>query len=270
MSKRFSWFQAALLLMILIAFPVFMGCGDDDDDEAVTDDFGGGGGGGGGDDDDSVDDDDDDDDLIDDDDDDVTGLTIAVVHAGTGADAAFEPFLVAYGYQYVFVVEDDLPVFDFSGFEMIIALQDGGFYEVSQVTAIANSGLPVLGIYEGGAILFGKLGLFADLGGAGSYTSARLIANDPMDSLWSLPNLISMTSGGMVEMSTVSVFAYAHDMVGAPETVDAIADLWGSTDRGVLILEDRYFFWGFQYDPNSYTLQAFNLLANVINRMLAQ
>jgi hypothetical protein len=256
-----------ILIAILFAYP---GCTTKNDTgtypEYTEGDIGSGGGGSSSGDDDTSDDDDDDDDDddADDDDDDEVPL-VAVVYGNNSQNTGLQAFFAAFDIDAVFVLETAVDTFDFSPYSLILVTETCEFFESYESVAIENANKKVLGIYTGGAVLFGQLGGFANLGTGTFYTLDQVTALNPGISLWNSPYPVEMTDEGVVDISSLTISGLGHSMVGAPSNVISYANITGTTDRGIITGESiRYYFWGPTLDTNLYTTDGLRLLANLI------
>jgi len=210
-------------------------------------------------------DDDDDNDNEDDDDDSTTFPKVAVIYGKTSQLTTLDNFFTAYGIDAFFVEESQIPSFDFGPYASIVVTETCNFYLSEEYIAIEQSGKKVLGMYDGGAILFGNLGLFADLASSGTYDIDRIVGSWLSSELWNTPYSVTVTAAGVATVSSLLIGARAHSTVAAPGDVTVFAEIWGQSHRGVITLEEgRYMFWGMQWDPSYYSADAFKLLANII------
>jgi len=254
-----------LLFMIILA----LACQNYEDEKIADDNFDSQGGGiGGGDDDDASSDDDDDDDNDDSDDDtDIpTETTIVVVQGDSSQADMYKSFFTAYGIKAVFVNEDNVGTFNFTGYSAILVTETCQFYQTSTVQTLQSTGLNIIGIYTGGAILFGKMGLYGDLAGGYSFELSKIVAINMDSKLWAEPFGVGMTSGGVITVSNYTISGLGHSNVGAPTSFITLATVWGTTGRAILSFQsNKYFLWGLQFDTSLYTINANKLLANVID-----
>ena len=222
-----------------------------------------GGGAGGGGDDDAADDDDENDD--DDDTTIPTVPTIVAVYGNNSQNSQYTSFFTAYGIEATFVNEGNLSTFDFTGYASILVTETCEFYNTTGVQAIEASGLNVLGVFQGGAILFGKMGLYADLGSGYGYEVEKIVGLNDNFQLWSKPYAVSMTTGGVITISSLPISGWGHSNVGTPANFVTFAEIWGTTSRAILSMQsNKYFFWGLHFNTSYYTVDAAKLLANAI------
>lgn len=233
-----------------------------DQDVAAPDDFGPDEGGVGGDDDDSTDDD-----ATDDDDDDSATNNLAVVYGNSSQNDDLGNFFTAYGFTADFVDESDTPSFDFTSYCAIVITETCQFYNTDEWEAIEDAQKKLFGMNTGGAILFGKLGLFADLGSSYEYSLTQIVADNSLDhDIWNSPYEVEMTIGGLIQVASGLTFARAHSVVPEPSGVYVYATIWGTTGRGVITSEDgAYMYWGMEYNTDYYLTNTYKLLANAIS-----
>lgn len=256
---------SVIFLFIVLLFASVACDRNNDDDYVAPGDFGPGTGAGSNnsdDDDDTTSDDDDDDN--DDDDDEIP--QVAVVYRSEYYVDAMDALLKSRGINPTFVYEENTPAFDFRSYNAIIIMESCQFYSPSQWQAIRDVNKHILGMGMGGGIFFGKMGLFADLASATSYTTTRIIAKNQLDEIWNTPYQISMTTAGVVTLSSSLMNINGHNGLNPPADLFDLADLWGEVDRTVLNLQaGQYMHWGLEFLPTYYSTATINLLANCVH-----
>lgn len=266
-NRLFIAMMFSMIVFLTGLWIITTGCesANRDEDVAASDEFGPGEHGPSIDDD-SSDDDTSDDDTSDDDDDSALN-NLAVVYGDSSLNSKLESFFTAYGFTADFVDESDTPTFDFSSYCAIMITETCNFYNTDEYMAIKNAQKKLFGMYQGGAILFGKLGLFASLGNATAYSLNQIVAENNYDhEIWNYPYKIDMTTQGLINFSTSDVYGLAHSTVPQPNGVYVFAKVFGTTGRGIITMEDgAYMFWGMELDTNYYLPNALMLMANAIN-----
>src|SRR5207244_2402158 len=130
--------------------------------------------------------------------------SVAYVYAtDTAARDAFSTLLSGRGYTVTGVTVTNAATFDFSTYTGIVVGHDTGSLSSwgtqAAIDQIHNSGVPIVGVGEGGYAYLGKLGLGIGWpnGWHGSSGTGVNVA-DATSVLWSSPNLVSGTTGALV------------------------------------------------------------------------
>ncbi len=161
---------------------------------------------------------------------------------------------------------------DFSAYDLIIVGPKTGIGknwspESGLATAIANSGLPVVGIGTGGHALFGELGL--DIGyPAGEKISARDVrVADYGDSqpFYVNPNTISIPGDEVLTLYSAAQDGLAISLAERLPQGVRVAALTDGTDRFPIATSgDRYLFWGLEGSPDTMTTTGQELFLNAL------
>jgi hypothetical protein len=137
--------------------------------------------------------------------------------------------------------------------------------EPNAITAIEDSGKPILGLGDGGYRFFGMFGLSIGYpyGGSGSNHSISVV--DPECSLFSAPYPIDIPDDGILQLYTETRQVGIYLWPDVPETVFAIASEADEVGYYPLAMEDnRYVLWGFTESPGKMTEVGKRLFINVV------
>jgi hypothetical protein len=162
---------------------------------------------------------------------------------------------------------------DFSQFDLIVAAADTGHDaswspEPGLVQAIQASGLPVVGLGQGGYALFGALGL--DIGyphGTSSASSSIQVADfGDSQPVYSGPQAIPIPSDQVIQVFTAPQACVAIPLSGRlPEGV-RLASLVTPAGRFPLVQTGaRFLLWGFEAKPSQMTADGQKLFINSLN-----
>jgi hypothetical protein len=193
---------------------------------------------------------------------------VAYIHSyNIEAAQSFQSLLVAYGCSTTLIGIDDIPAAALDSYDIIIVGNDSGsmsqWGDVESVTAIENSGRPIIGLGEGGYAFFGQLGLSIGWpnGMHGSHTS--IYAIDSNHSLFNSPYSIDVPQDMILQLYMESYYVTMY-LYPVPETVSAIGRDADSTGYYPLAREHRYLFWGFTNSPDSMTEVGKRLFINLV------
>ena len=159
---------------------------------------------------------------------------------------------------------------------MIIVGPDAGSgYEwgnAASVSAIQNSGKPIIGLYNGGASLFQELGLSINWGHGGypGPGDTRIYVVDPSHVIFNSPHSISVPGDQIVQLYS-SLSPLIHEY--APR-LSSEAILLGRHPSPAqisyypLVQEGQNILWGFAASPESMTQVGKDLFLNVVDFLM--
>jgi len=233
---------------------------DDDSDDDATDD-------------DAADDDAADDDAADDDtaDDDADNIALAVIYNYDEAIAA--------NYAGIFndeditvtgIHEDNVASADFSGIDVVLIDSETDWFSSAAINTMAALNVPMIGVFEGGGILFDELGLQIgynnpDFGEMDDYaTSITVVAAG--STVFNKPHDLGVAAGDILVLYDNDTNLRYHDLLGVTlENVLSLGERAVSSNYSAITMENsRYIYWGFFTNPANLTEAGKNLLANCI------
>ena len=198
---------------------------------------------------------------------------IYLTDAGEAKD--YQALLQAHGFKVDLMPEDAIPGMDFSKYRAILVGPQTGSGNIwgdtsgNQFNGLINSGLPVLGIGEGGYAFFGKAGLAIGWDHGVSANGKQLVVVDPANSLWSEPTPVPIPVDRVLDIYTNNVSFVA---INVPQPIQNVA-LFGSNpsevNQYILLREqERFFLWGFTNGPRDMTPTGQQLFLNVLESLI--
>jgi parallel beta-helix repeat protein len=195
--------------------------------------------------------------------------SVAYIHSyDVEAAQSFQSLLVGYGCSTTLIGIDEIPDAELDSYDIIIVgnhtENSNQWGDIESVTAIENSGKPVIGLGEGGYDFFGKLGLSVGRpnGMHGSHNSVYTI--DPNHPLFITPYAIDVPQDLVLQLYTESDYVALY-LYPVPETVTVIGGEADNPGYYPLAFENnRYLFWGFSASPQSMTEVGKRLFVNFV------
>ncbi len=156
---------------------------------------------------------------------------------------------------------------DLSEYNVIIAGTDTTWSDIDTINAVIKSGLPVIGLGEGGYILFGQIGLVCGHpnGWHGSVNSIYVV--DAAHTVFQEPNAIRIPRDGILQLYSST----KHIGIYIPSTAEELLMLGREPDNKehypLLLENNRYLLWGFTASPKSMTDNGKALFINTVAYM---
>jgi len=183
------------------------------------------------------------------------------------AGGGFESLMEGYGCSVSLVALKDVTASALADCDVIVVGNDTGYLSgwgtAQSVTAVKDSGKPVIGLGEGGYALFGKLGLAIGHPYGGHANDKSIYVVDPNALLFAGPNPITIGQDRILQLysDTADVSIYLRPI---PETVVPFGrSARGGPDHYSLVLEaGRYLLWGFAEPPEKMTQTGKDLFLN--------
>jgi len=161
----------------------------------------------------------------------------------------------------------DVTFTDLSLYGVLLAGPDtgasGGWGIEENVSAMKNSGRPVIGIWEGGASLFNALGL--SIGGTdrSTFNDGAVYVTDDRHPIFNEPDVIDIPSTHVIDLYTNTSCIGINQGILSPSVF-----LYGrnvsSQAYYTLLQEDCFFFWGFSDSPEAMTETGKVLFCNIL------
>jgi serine/threonine protein kinase len=189
----------------------------------------------------------------------------------------FEDLLEDNGFVVDLILQEVVTATDFSPYRGILLGHDTGNEGAwgdqagEQASAIDGSGLPVIGLEEGGLSFFERLDLpFGWENGAGGEGN-RVVVIDRNNSIWSDPNDISIPDDGLVTLYEGNSELMAIDLESPPGEVALIAGRPDNpTQYLVLGYQSRFRYWGFEDNPGEMTDDGRRLFINLVDNLIPE
>ncbi|MHA2371236.1 MAG: hypothetical protein ACXADX_20670, partial [Candidatus Hodarchaeales archaeon] len=196
---------------------------------------------------------------------------VVYVYAYEEADAlAYEELLESKGFMTEAITLSNVDGFPFADYDLIILADDTGWNNdwgmgMAEITAIYNSGAPILGLGEGGYAYFGQIDLEIGSSTAGNQgvhgNDGTLVVADDTHDIFNTPTDIG--SGIISVYSGESRYVSLH-YPSPPENVDLLGRIPSSDHYALTLENDMYFLWGFREDPDTMTQTGKDLMLNVV------
>jgi hypothetical protein len=252
-QARWTW------AVILAAWLVALACGQAEQQATNDSTFGGGGGGGGG--------------KSDDDDDAAAAASVVVVYGSTAAEPkGYATLLEDNGYTVKMVTEANFPSVSLTGVKVLISDTTAYWLNQNSVAMVKNSGVPVIGVFEGGGDLFDYLGL--NLGWANGYWSyavQQVRVVDPGHPVFTTPFDLGVTDDELITVMASPADFYYHDTTPPWPNVLPLADRPVETGfAGITVERGKYLYWPFDDMPGSLSTLGQQLFINCVHYLATQ
>ncbi len=180
-----------------------------------------------------------------------------------------QSFLQAYGCPVTLIGSEDIVAHAMDDYDLILIATDtpspAVWSDPQTVTALAESGRPVLGLGEGGYRFLGKLGLAIGYpnGAHNNYDSVQIV--DPSSPLCGEPCPVAIPEDEILQLYTgvvENVMIYLWPT--PPEDVTTLARQVGSSSYYPLVAEQGHLLWGFVESPEKMTETGRRLFLNAV------
>jgi len=198
---------------------------------------------------------------------------IYLTDAGEAKD--YQTLLQAHGFKVDMLPEDAIPTTDFSNYQAILVGPQTGSGNIwgdtggSQFNGLINSGLPILGIGEGGYAFFGKASLAIgwDHGATGNGKELQVV--DPSNQLWSYPSQVPIPVDRILEIYTNNSPLVVINVPIPIQNVSTFGRNPSDANQYLLLREQvKYILWGFNNGPKDMTPTGQQLFINVVESLL--
>lgn len=183
----------------------------------------------------------------------------------------YQAFLTTKGYDVSLFDTNQLGTINFADFSLIMIGENSGYLnkwgDHLRQSQITGSGLPILGLGEGGYAYFGTQSLNIGWGLGSHFAGTSVYIPSPGHQIFTSPNLLSIPSDSILALYTTSTSCVVFYPFSPGDAV-SFATLSSGSGRCVLVQQtSKYFLWGFDGSPSTLTDQGKLLLLNVINFM---
>ncbi len=182
--------------------------------------------------------------------------------------------LASHGHTVSTVHIDDVAGYSFDQTDLIIIGADTDnsppWGTVDAVANITNSGLPVIGISQGGTNFFQEVDLFIGHDQTmGVSSNHGIVVENPWHHLWSVPEHITIPPDNIVELYAGGSYAnIVYIGSGMPYDVTCVGRPWNYPNHCGLTLEDwggRFSaLWSWEGSPSSMNDDAKRLFSNLV------
>ena len=186
----------------------------------------------------------------------------------------FKTFLEANGYTVDLVSMSQATTWDYNQYCLILIGSDTGYLDdwgdPDTVSAINNSGKPIIGLGEGGYAFFGKLGLTIGWPHGWHGSGTQIYVVDPSHRIFNWPNKIDIPPDKILNIYTSTRHVGIH-LPSPPPDVVLLGRESYDTSHYILVQEKgRYLIWGFTKGPTMMTQTGKDLFINIINWLCSQ
>jgi serine/threonine protein kinase len=186
----------------------------------------------------------------------------------------FQALLQGNNYRVALVPQDTILTTDFIPYQAVVVGPDTGQDQNwgdqggSQANQLVNSGLPILGVGEGGYAFFGRIGLAIgyDKGVKASGTDIYVV--DPNSPIWSKPHSVDIPGSRVLTLYNSSQpFAAITVTASQPGLVPIGLQANDLTHFPLISQGDKYLLWGFSAGPSAMTTLGQQVFVNALNSL---
>jgi ABC-type transport system substrate-binding protein/cyclophilin family peptidyl-prolyl cis-trans isomerase/serine/threonine protein kinase len=181
----------------------------------------------------------------------------------------FKSFLESRGYTVDTISVQALPQMGLSSYGLIIVGSDTGaeytWGTTDSVSAIKNSGRPIIGIHFGGLALFNKLDLSMREYWVASDTG--LYIEDPTHIIFNKPYQISIPENQILDLGYMDSFIAGYAPL-LPSSVKLLARQANDTQHYIIMQEGSNLLYGFNFDPSLAKEAGLNLFLNTVDYLI--
>jgi hypothetical protein len=196
----------------------------------------------------------------------------------TGTDEAgdYEELLQANGFEVERLPLDAISsVEDFGEYRAIVLGPDTGNEEVwgdtqgAQVSTLIGTGLPILGLGDGGAAFFRRANLAIGWNNASRGEGTDIVVADPANSGWSTPYQISIPDNRVLTLYSQNSSFVAINVQVPPADVVLIAHTTDNNNQFPIIRQgEDYLLWGFSRGPGDMTTTGQQAFVNILSSLV--
>jgi serine/threonine protein kinase len=194
---------------------------------------------------------------------------------GTDAQTAgdFQALLQGNNYQVTLLPQNVILTTDFTPFQALVVGPDTGQDQNwgdqggSQANRLASTGLPILGVGEGGYAFFGRIALAIGYDKGVKANGTDILVADPNSPIWSKPNKIDIPSNHTLTLYNSSQPFAA--ITAAPQSGLTLigSDVNDSTQFPLIAQGNKYLLWGFSAGPSAMNALGQQAFINALNSL---
>jgi serine/threonine protein kinase len=200
---------------------------------------------------------------------------IAYIYASeTPETGNFQALLQGNHYQVTLVPQNIIMTTDFSPFQAIVVGPDTGQDQNwgdqagNQANQLLNSGLPILGVGEGGYAFFGRVGLAIGYDKGIKASGTDIFVVDPNSSIWSKPNQIDIPGNRTLTLYNSSQpFAAITVTASQPGLVLIGLQANDLTHFPLIAQDNKFLLWGFSAGPSAMNDLGQQVFVNALNSL---
>lgn len=176
------------------------------------------------------------------------------------------------GFPTTLVPLSDFAATDFSGSRLIIIGSDTGnlasWGNSASVSAIEDSGKPILALGEGGYSFFGQIGLDTGYPSGWHGSDNTIYVVDKTHDVFITPNQLSIPNNNLIQLYSNT----NHVGINLPEVPSDVVVLGREADDDdhypLTLEQNRYLLWGFTDSPSSMTQVGKDLFINIVTHLI--
>jgi hypothetical protein len=179
------------------------------------------------------------------------------------------------GYQVDVIPNDAVPITDFSAYQAILIGPDTGSQDIwgdaqgQQADKLIASGLPIVGLGEGGYAFFGRANLNIGYDHGTIVQGTDVEAIDPTNPIWTTPNPVTVPANRILSLYTNARPEAVINAETPGTDIFPIGRLPGQATQYSLIRQgDKYFLWGFSAGPRDMTATGQQVFLNLLDGLL--
>jgi serine/threonine protein kinase len=192
----------------------------------------------------------------------------------TNTAGEFQALLQGNNYQVALVPQDTILTTDFSPYQAIVVGPDTGQDQNwgdqggNQANQLMSTGLPILGVGEGGYAFFGRVGLAIGYDKGVKASGTDIFVVDPGSPIWSKPNKIDIPGNRVLTLYNSSQpFAAITVIASQPGLVPLGLQANDLTHFPLIAQGDKFLLWGFSAGPSAMNTLGQQVFVNVLNSL---
>jgi serine/threonine protein kinase len=192
----------------------------------------------------------------------------------TNTAGEFQTLLQGNNYQVTLVPQNVILTTDFSPFQAIVVGPDTGQDQNwgdqggNQANQLTATGLPILGVGEGGYAFFGRVGLAIGYDKGEKASGTDIFVVDPNSPIWSKPNPIDITGNRVLTLFNSSQpFAAITVTASQPGLVLIGLQANDLTHFPLIAQGDKFLLWGFSAGPSAMNTLGQQVFVNALKSL---
>ncbi len=192
----------------------------------------------------------------------------------TNTAGGFQALLQGNNYQVTLVTQDAILTTDFSPFQAIVVGpdtgqdQNWGDQDGNQANNLVTTGLPILGVGEGGYAFFGRAGMAIGWDKGTKANGTDIFVADPSSPIWSEPFKIDIPGNSVLTLYKSSQpFAAITVTAPQPDLVLIGRQSDDPTHFPLIGQGDKFLLWGFSAGPSAMNTLGPQVFINVLNSL---
>lgn len=193
---------------------------------------------------------------------------------GTAEARDYQVLLQGNNYLVDPIAQEAIASTNFSSYEVILIGPDTGNRDTwgdpggSQAGKLIASGLPIVGLGEGGYAFFGRAHLLIGFDHGPLTAGTSVEAVDPASPVWSTPNKLPLPSNHILALYLENTPLIAVDAQPQTPGLTLTGRLPGDATHYPLIRQDKYLLWGYVNGPTAMTAEGQQLFVNILKSLI--